>query len=121
MLRALWKRLSQAAVRARILFDQCVPAPLRRLLGDHPVESASERGWATLRDQELLDCAEASGFGRFITSDRNLKYQQALSGRSIAILVLSTTSWPRIRQCVADVVQAVDDISAGDFRELRIQ
>lgn len=121
MLRALWKRLRHAPGRERILFDQGVPAPLRRSLGDHRVETASERGWATLRDRELLDRAEASGFDLFITTDRNLKYQQVLSKRRMAILVLSTTSWPRIRQCVTNVAQAVDDMSAGDYRELVIQ
>jgi hypothetical protein len=102
------------------LFDQGVPAPLRRHLPDHRVETAYELGWATLTDRQLLDRAEADGFHLLITTDRNLKHQQVLSGRDLATLVLSTTSWPRIRQHARAVAQAADLMTAGDYRELAI-
>jgi len=105
----------------RVLFDQGVPVPLRRHLADHAVKTAAELTWATLSDRELLDRAEADGFDLLITTDRNLKHQQVLTGRRLAILVLSTTSWPRIRQRATDVAQAVDAMSAGDYQDLRIQ
>lgn len=105
----------------RILFDQGTPVPLRAFLTGHPVETCSERGWSTLTDRELLDRAEAAGFDLFITTDRHLKHQQVLLGRRLAILVLSTTSWPRIRQRTAAVAQAVDTMSGGDYRELQIE
>ena len=82
----------------RILFDQGVPAPLRRHLINQDVETASERGWASLTDRELLDRAESYGFDLLITTDRNLKHQQDLSSRQLAILVLCITSWPRVRK-----------------------
>jgi len=105
----------------RILFDQGTPAPLRGFLTGHRVETCSERGWSTLTDRELLDQAEAAGFDLFITTDRNLKHQQGLLGSRLAILVLSTTSWPRIRQRGTAVALAVDAMSSGDYRELRIE
>ncbi len=104
----------------QILFDQGVPAPLRRHLTDHTIKTASELRWATLTDRDLLDRAEVSGFDLFITTDRSLMHQQVLSGRHLAILVLSTTSWPRIRQQVTAVAQAVDAIAIGGYRELQI-
>jgi len=105
----------------QILFDQGVPAPLRRHLTDHTIKTASELSRATLTDRELLDRAEADGFDLLITTDRNRKHQQVLSGRRLAILVLSTTSWPRLRQQATAVARAVDTMSAGDYRELEAQ
>ena len=104
----------------RILFDQDTPAPLRKVLSGHQVTTAFELGWSTLRNGELLSAAESEGFAIFLTTDRNLQYQQNLASRSIAIVVLSTTSWPRIRQAVDQVQSAVDLCSPGAFVELTI-
>ena len=80
-----------------ILFDQGTPVPLRRSLSDHLVVTA---------------------YGLLITTDTNIRYQQNLTGRKIAILVLTTTSWPRIRQVTAEIQSAVAVIKAGDYQEL---
>ena len=55
------------------------PAPLRRYLVEHEVVTAFERGWATLKNGELLQAAENEGFAVLVTTDTNLKYQQNLS------------------------------------------
>jgi hypothetical protein len=81
----------------RVLFDQGTPVPLRKLLEPHLVDTAFERGWSLLKNGELLTVAEQAGFEGFVTTDRNLRYQQNLDGRRIAIIVLSSTSWPRIQ------------------------
>jgi hypothetical protein len=86
MQRVRWRQLSQPAPGVRILFDQGVPAPLRRHLTKHAVETASERRWGTLTDREMLDQAEANGIDLLVTTDRNLKHQQVLVGRELAIL-----------------------------------
>lgn len=104
----------------RALFDQGTPAPLRRLLPLHDVATAFECGWATLQNGELLDAAETAGFDVLVTTDSNLKYQQNLSTRRIAIVVLSTTSWPRIRAAGAAVAQAVDAAVPGGYSEVRV-
>jgi hypothetical protein len=104
----------------RALFDQGTPAPLRQFLPLHDVATAFERGWARLQNGELLDAAETAGFDVLVTTDSNLKYQQNLSTRRIAIVVLSTTSWPRIRAAVATVAQAVDAAVPGGYVEVRI-
>jgi hypothetical protein len=80
----------------RILFDQGTPVPLRESLRQHEVATAFERGWSDLKNGELLDAAEREGFVVLVTTDTNLKFQQSLSGRRIAIVVLLSTSWPRI-------------------------
>lgn len=103
----------------KILFDQGTPAPLRHALVGHDVSTASEMGWAELDNGDLLVAAEAA-FDGLITTDKNLRHQQNLSGRRLAILVLSTTSWPRISRHVGLVVAAVNALRPGDFRELII-
>lgn len=104
----------------RILFDQGTPAPLRRWLSAHPVSTAYEQGWSTVTNGDLIRLAEQQGYDLLITTDTNLRYQQNLQSRTIAILVLSTTSWPRIKAVVDQVVDVVADLAPGDYCELRI-
>ncbi len=104
----------------RILFDQGTPAPLRRFLTGHLVSTAYEEGWSTVTNGDLIRLAEQKGFELLITTDTNLRYQQNLESRSISILVLTTTSWPRIKAAAALVVQMVDDLGSVDYRELHI-
>jgi hypothetical protein len=104
----------------RVLFDQGTPVPLRRLLVGHEVSTAYEQGWSTLKNGALLSAAEQGGFEVLITTDTNLRYQQNLAHRTMAIVVPSTTSWPRIRLAAAVVVAALDSIAAGDYVELVI-
>ena len=104
----------------RILFDQGTPAPLRHFLSHHEVATAYEMGWSKLKNGELLNAAEANGFETLVTTDSNLRYQQNLKSRRIAVVVLSTTSWPRIRNAIAQIVLAVDCAVEHDYTEVRI-
>ena len=101
----------------RIIFDQGTPVPLRHHLALHSVQTAHELGWAALTNGELLAAAEKQ-FDLVITTDRNLRYQQNLEGRKLAILVLPTPSWPRLRERVADIIQAAGAMKPGQYREL---
>ncbi len=102
----------------RVLFDQGTPVPLREPLGQHDVSTAYERGWSTLKNSDLLDAAEREGIEVLVTTDRNMRYQQELGTRSIAIVVLSTTSWPRIRRGVPAVVRAINGAAPGSYLEV---
>src|SRR6266571_8892530 len=82
----------------KILFDQGTPAPLRDALANHSVTTAFEKGWSDLENGDLIRAAEAENFNALITTDKNLKHQQNLRGRKLAILVLPTTSWPKIQK-----------------------
>ena len=104
----------------RILFDQGTPVPLRQSLAHHEVATAYELGWSTLKNGELLDAAERAGFAVLVTTDLNLRYQQNLPSRRIAVVVLSTPSWPRIQRTIAEVMDAVDAASPGSYVEVRI-
>jgi len=104
----------------RILFDQGTPVPLRNFLSFHQVETAFERGWSTLSNGDLLAAAEQEGFEVFVTTDKNLGDQQTFGGMRIAIVVLSSTSWPRIQKAVTVVKQAIDAALPGSVKEVAI-
>ena len=104
----------------QVLFDQGTPAPLRQFLLNHQVSTAYERDWSTLKNGELLQAAELAGFAVFVTTDASLKYQQNLKNRRMSVVVLSTTSWPRIKAHVQSVVLAVDSATPGSYSEVLI-
>ena len=103
----------------RVLFDQGTPVPLRESLSEHDVSTAYERGWSTLKNCDLLDAAEREGFEVLVTTDRNLRHQQNLRARSIAIVVLTTTSWPRIQRNIPAVVRTVNGPVPGSYVEVQ--
>ena len=102
----------------KILFDQGTPVPLRTHLTNHTVETAYERGWNNLKNGDLLARAEAERFDVIVTTDQNLRHQQNLSGRSISVVVLMTTSWPRIKGNVALLTRAIDGLPPGSYEEV---
>ena len=104
----------------RILFDQGTPAPLRNALPKHHVSTAFEMGWSALSNGDLLDAGEAAGFEAFVTTDQSLRYQQVLSSRQLAILVLPYASWPRLSINLPVIEDAINRLKPGDFVELSL-
>ncbi len=104
----------------KILFDNGTPAPLRRFLVGHLVDTTAERGWATLANGSLLDRAEEFGYELLITTDQSMQYQQNLVPRPVAVLVLLSTAWPLIQLRVDDILATVNEMGAGDFREFPV-
>ena len=79
----------------KILLDESVPQKLRLIIeGGHTVVTAWYQGWSGLKNGALLNAAEKAGFDLFITADQELSYQQNLTGRKMALVVLSTNNWP---------------------------
>jgi hypothetical protein len=104
----------------RVLFDQGTPVPLRDSLTEHAVSTAHERGWSTLKNGALLDVAEMEGFAVLVTTEANLKYQQNLKSRRIAIVVLTSTSWPRMQRTPNAIVRAINAAVEGSYTEIDI-
>ena len=104
----------------KILFDQGTPVPLRNALLNHSVQTAYELSWQQLENGALIAAAESEGFELLITTDQNLQYQQNLDDRKIAILVLKSTSWPRIKALLEVVVSQVNNTVAGSYEEIAI-
>ena len=112
---------SPSPLKCAFWFDQGTPVPLRLALTQHEVSTAFERNWATLKNGELLDAAESIGFDVLVTTDMNLRYQQNLTGRRIAIVVLSTPSWPRIQHAIDEIVNAVNVAMPASYAEITIR
>lgn len=104
----------------RIPFDQATPVPLRSYLLVHIVRTASEEGWDRLKNGDLLSAAENAGFEVLLTTDRNLRYQQDIDGRRIAVVILSRQQRPQLRPHVQLVVDAVNAARFGSFTEVEI-
>jgi len=104
----------------RILFDQGTPAPLRRHLGDHEVETVAERGWSELDNGDLIARAEDEGYDILVTTDQNMRYQQNLAARRLAAVVLLSTAWPYVRLRTEEIRAAISEVGPGEFREVPI-
>lgn len=97
----------------KILFDQGTPAPLRYALKGHIVHTAYEMGWSSLRNGDLIRAALEEGFHCMVTTDQQLPYQQRLNDILLSILILPTTSWPKIRQHKEYIADTVETLSPG--------
>jgi hypothetical protein len=104
----------------RVLLDQATPLPIRHYLAGHIVSTAFRQGWDTLRNGELLSAAEKAGFEVFVTTDKNMRYQQSLAYRKIAVVVLGQQQWPHVRPHIQRVVDAVSAAKTGSFAEVEI-
>jgi hypothetical protein len=102
----------------KILFDQGVPLPLREELTGLEITTAYREGWSNLGNGELLAAAEKAGIAIFLTTDQNLRYQQNLKGRRIAIVVLPTTRWPDIKPHAGKVRDALKQMRSGAYLEI---
>ena len=104
----------------RVLFDNGTPRGVASGLPDHIVEEARSHGWDTLRNGELLDAAEAAGFEVFLTTDRNIRHQQNLTGRRIAVVILGKGRWRLIRKRLPAIAAAVAAAAPGTLVEVEI-
>jgi uncharacterized protein DUF5615 len=104
----------------RILFDHNTPRGIAQHLVGHTVTKAKERGWDRLTNGDLLAVAEQAGFDLLLTADKNMRYQQNLSGRTIALVVLGKSPWPLVRAHLDKVAAAVNAATPGSYTEVEI-
>ena len=103
-----------------ILFDHVTPRGVARFLSGHTVITAKDRGWDTLSNGELLEAAERAGFDVVVTADKNMRYQQNLEGRRIALVVLGTPQWPIVKLHLGKIAAAVNTATAGSYIEVEL-
>ncbi len=104
-----------------ILFDHVTPRGIARFLPGHSVTRAKERGWDTLNNGDLLTEAERAGFDVLLTADKNMRFQQNLRGRKIALVVLSTPQWPIVRLHIDRITAALNTATPGSYVEVDLQ
>jgi hypothetical protein len=104
-----------------ILFDHGTPRGLARALSDHTIITAQARGWDRLDNGALLRAAEEAAVDLLLTTDRQIRFQQNLTGRNIAIVVLTgTTKWSRVRLHLERIAAVVNSATPGSYTEVEI-
>jgi Domain of unknown function (DUF5615) len=104
----------------RILFDHNTPRGIARHLVGHNVTEAKERGWERLANGDLLAAAEEAGFDMLLTADKNMSYQQNLSGRKIALVVLGNSPWRLVRLHLDEIATVVNVATPGSYAKVDI-
>jgi predicted nuclease of predicted toxin-antitoxin system len=97
-----------------ILLDECVPARFARSLVGHSVTTVQKRGWAGIKNGELLVLAEKE-FDAFVTVDRKLAAQQDLTKFHIPVLLIRgrTNRLEHIRPLATEVLEKLPGAAAG--------
>ena len=104
----------------KILFDNGTPKPIARSLAGHQVDYARQIGWHELENGELIAKAEEAAYEVLLSTDKNIQYQQNLTGRKIALVVLGNSQWPLVRRYLDRIAAAVDTATSGSFVEVEI-
>lgn len=98
-----------------VLLDEGVPVGIRKHLEGCTVRTAAEAGWAGMTNGALIAAAETAGYQVLITADQNIRYQQNLAGRQLALVVLETNRWDVINGSIGAVQSAVGAAVAGSY------
>ena len=104
----------------RILFDNGTPKPISACLSGHQVTYARKIGWHELGNGELIQRAEEAGYEVVLSTDKNIQYQQNLTGRKIALVVLGNQQWPVVRLYLDRIAAAVSACAPGSYCEVEI-
>jgi len=104
----------------KILFDNGTPNPIARSLIEHEVTFARKIGWHELENGELIRKAEEAGYQLLLSTDKNIRYQQNLSSRKIALVVLGNSQWPMVQLHLDKIVAAVNACTPGSYSEVEI-
>src|SRR5215467_2247403 len=105
----------------RILIDECIDERFRNSFPGHDCQTSRYAGLAGLKNGDLLAAAEAAGFEVFLTVDQGIEYQQNLSGRNIAIIILRAKSnrLADLLRLVPASVSSIESIHPGQIVRIR--
>jgi len=105
----------------KLLFDECVPRKVKFLFaeGGHECETVRDAGFSGKENGELLALAEGH-FDVLVTIDKNIRYQQNMTGRNIAVLIIRATSndLDDIRPLVPNALLALQSLKPGQVFEV---
>lgn len=104
-----------------ILFDHGTPGGLASPFPEHTTIIAQAKSWGRLNNGALLTVAEQAQVDLLLTTDQRIRYQQILTGRKIAIVVLAaTTKWSRVRLHLERIAAVVNAATPGSYAEVNI-
>jgi hypothetical protein len=102
----------------KVLLDENLPHLLRHSLGAHDVFTVRYKAWAGLKNGDLLKVAEDDGFAVLITGDQTLSYEQNLTSRQVAVVVLSSIDWDILERNAHLIRAALDKITPGSIQQV---
>ena len=102
----------------KVLLDENLAHRLRKNLSAHEVFTVSYKGWAGLKNGELLRTAENDGIEVFLTGDQTLSYEQNLTGRTIASVALSCVEWDILKHHLSLIIASIDNAIPGSFQAI---
>jgi|SRR5579863_3028141 len=99
----------------RVLLDENIPHGLRGILVEHDVFTVAYLNWTGMKNGKLLNAAEEAGFNVLITSDQSIPYQQNMTGRMLAMVMLSTSDWNLLKFAGPQIAEAIATAQPGSF------
>lgn len=102
----------------KVLLDENLAHRLRKNLVEHEVFTVGYRGWAGLKNGELLRTAEENGIQVFLTGDRTLVHEQNVPGRKLGIVALTSVEWDILKNHLPAIIAAIDNALPGSFQEV---
>jgi hypothetical protein len=100
----------------KIALDESVPDQVRRAFSGHEVYLVKKIGWGGISNGKLLAAVETAGFDCLVIADKNLRYQQDLKGRRLAIIELWTNHRPTLENHLPRIAAAIEGILPGEYR-----
>ncbi len=107
-------------MRLRWGFRALALVGLKAVLTGYDVATAPDMGWEGIANGRLLDAAEAAGFAILVTADPNIRSQQNMRGRKIAMVVLTTNHWLTINAHAARIIAACDGAGEGSYTVVQL-
>lgn len=101
----------------KILIDESLPRQIKQMLMGHEADTVQEVGWGGIQNGDLIAKAE-SIYSVFLTADKNLRYQQNMVGRTLALIIFPTNKLSVVKRLKDELDAALESIAAGKYIEL---
>ncbi len=99
--------------------DESAPRLIQARLPEFEIRTVQEMGWTGLKNGELLKRAEEQ-FDVFVTADKNLRFQQSLSGKRLSVIVLPGNQVPVVASLLPTIAEAFRRVQPGTFVEIPV-
>jgi hypothetical protein len=101
----------------KVLVDESAPRLIKKRLPDFSIDTVQEMGWSGLTNGELLKVAEEQ-FDVFVTADKNIRHQQNLTGKKLAVVVLPSNQVPVVARLIPAIERSLKTIKPGILVEI---
>jgi len=102
----------------KIILDENLPQPLRHCFPNHDIVTIQYQGWSGIQNGELIQLIDGV-FDVLLTADKNLRYQQNITVRKIAIIELPFTRMDLLEPLIEKIEAAINNSSIGDYFQIR--